>query len=133
MRFRGPLRKNLLSSCADVGPEDGIDPRKDDLKRSDKAPNRKALQLCSQVERTLNLVLVDSGEECLRDLLVAAVDPAPDSTRLLVTLCPALSAEAGDPGQVMAALHRAQRLLRREVAAAIHRKKTPELTFRLIG
>jgi ribosome-binding factor A len=123
----------LLSSCADVGPEDGIDPRKDNGKRSDRVPNRKALQLCSQVERTLSLVLAECGEECLRDLLVAAVEPAPDSTRLLVTLCPAPSAAPTDTGPVLAALGRAQPLLRREVAGAIHRKKTPQLTFCLGG
>jgi ribosome-binding factor A len=131
MKFREPLRKDMLSSCADIGPEDGLDPRKDNLKRSRHVPNRKALQLCSQVEQTLSLVLPACGEECLRDLLVTAVVPAPDSTRLLVTLCHAPSAEVRDTVVVLAALQRAQPLLRREVAAAIHRKKTPELTFRL--
>jgi ribosome-binding factor A len=132
MRFRGPLRKDLLSSCADVGPEDGIDPRKDKPITS-KVPNRKALQLCSQVEHTLSLVLAECGTECLRDLLVATVEPAPDSSRLLVTLSPAPSAESADFNLVLAALERAQSLLRREVASAIHRKKVPQLTFRMIG
>jgi ribosome-binding factor A len=132
MRFRGPLRKDLQSSCADVGPEDGLDPRKDAVKRSSKAPNRKALQLCRQIEQALNLLLPDCGEELLRDLLVAAVVPAPDSTRVLVTLCSTPAGEAIDQGAVLNALQRAKALLRREVAAAIHRWKVPELTFRVI-
>ena len=66
MRFRGPLQKDLQSSCADVGPEDGLDPRKDTVKRCARAPNRKALQLCHQIEQTLNLLLPDCGEELLR-------------------------------------------------------------------
>jgi ribosome-binding factor A len=133
MKFRGPLRRDLLASCADVGPEDGIDPRKDNWKRSGQVLNRKALQLCSQVERTLSLVLAECGEECLRDLLVAAVEPAPDSTRLLVTLCPAPSAAPTDTAGVLTALGRAQPLLRREVAGAIHSRKMPQLAFRLSG
>ena len=133
MRFRGPLRRDLLSSCADVGPGDGFDPRKDTEKRTGKAPNRKALQLCGQVERALSLSLADSSEDCLRDLLVAQVEPAPDSTRLLITVYAVPSAAAVDRDARLAALEHARPRLRREVAAAIHRRKAPELTFRLLN
>lgn len=132
MRFRGPLRKDLLASCNAIDPEDGVLPGKDGWKRSSRVANRKTLQLCSQVEHTLHLALATCGEACLRDRMVAAVEPAPDSTRLLVSLCPAPSAEPHEPAEVLAALQRAQAFLRREVASAIHRKKVPELTFRMI-
>ena len=93
------------TTCADPDPEDGKDPRKDYLKRPNLAPNRKALQLCSQVERTLNLILPDCGEDRLRDLLVLSVEPAPDSTRLLVTLGQTPSAVGAEPAEMLAAQH----------------------------
>jgi ribosome-binding factor A len=132
MKFRGPLRKNLLSSCAAVGPDDGTDPRYDRSHRPVKVPNRKALQLCGEVQQTLSLVLADCGEDCLRGLEVTGVIPAPDSTRLLVSLAALPSASLEDHSAVMAALERASPFLRSEVAAAIHRKKVPELVLRVV-
>jgi ribosome-binding factor A len=52
---------------------------------------------------------------------------------LLVRLCPSASATEVDSNQVLEHLHRAQARLRREVAAAIHRKRVPELTFCVVG
>ena len=49
--------------------------------------DRKALQLCRQVERTLGLVL--SGElndDRVRDLMILSVTPAPRGNHMLVTL-----------------------------------------------
>ena len=47
--------------------------------------NRKALQLCGEVGRTLSQVLAwESGDDLLRDVVVDSVTPAPDSSRLLV-------------------------------------------------
>lgn len=94
--------------------------------------NRKALQLCRQVERTLGIVLAGQcGDNVLRDLLVQSVVPAPDSTRLLVTLTFSGPASIGI-GEVLSRLQRAHGLLRGEVASAIHRRKVPELTFQIL-
>ena len=49
MKARKPSRQVLLSSCADVGPEDGQDPRVFFRKPSGGVKNRKALQLCGQL------------------------------------------------------------------------------------
>src|SRR6185369_5128262 len=64
------------------GEGDGHDPRFDP-RQSCKVGNRKALQLCRQVEHALSMALEG---DVLRDLTVQSVMPAPDSTRLLVTL-----------------------------------------------
>lgn len=130
MSSRKPSRRQLLSSCADLGPDDGVDPRTLFRKPSGRVSNRKALQLCGQVGRTLNEVLAACGDDSLRELIVASVRPAPTSARLLVTVCPAVRGPI-DPSLVLERLQRASGLLRREVAAAIHRRKTPELTFRV--
>lgn len=131
MHFKKPSRKDLLSSCEDIGPDDGVDPRLPPRDFSRQPPRRKSLQLCSQVARTLNDVFAwECGDDLLQELIVESVQPAPNSGRLLVTVL--LSTETADVDQVMQRLHRAQGLLRSEVAAAIHRRRVPELTFRVI-
>jgi ribosome-binding factor A len=129
MRFKRVSRDELLSSCADIGPEDGGDARDFYKKPSEKVANRKALQLCGQVARTLSLVFSESGDNVLRELVVESVQPAPTSARLLITLSiPTCVAES----IAVHCIERASGWLRNEVAAAIHRRKTPELQFRVV-
>ena len=131
---RRPGKPQIELLCAEVGPEDGIDPR---YVRREPPPNRaarKTLQLCKQVERELSLALAgDCADPVLGDLQVLSVEPAPNSARLLVTVSPSPSAAPLDANEVTAHLARASGKLRCEIAAAIHRKKTPELAFCLIG
>jgi ribosome-binding factor A len=94
--------------------------------------HRKALQLCAQVMRTLNSVLVGEADPVLRDLLVVEVVPAPDTKRLLVSVVLTPSAAEREPVEVLSSLHHAQGHLRTEVAAEITRKKAPELSFRVL-
>src|SRR5262249_31902017 len=117
-------------SCIDVGPEDGSDPRDFFRKSPGPVTNRKALQLCGQVADTLNLVLAACGDDLLRRLIVASVQPAPTSVRLLVTVCPGVPTESLEAAEVLERLQRAAGMLRTEVAAGVHRKKAPELLFR---
>src|SRR5215831_20065616 len=131
MKPKKPSRQELLSSCADVGPEDGQDPRVFFRKPSGGVKNRKALQLCGQVARTLSTVLPgECGDAVLREVLVETVEPFPDSSRLLVTVRLPTGSEV-PPATVLEHLRRAGGMLRSEVAAAIHRKRAPELTFRV--
>ena len=111
-----------------LGPEDGIDPR---LIRSDltgRTIRRNTLQLCRQVARTLGEALAGCADEVLRDLHVVGVVPAVGGGRLLVTL-----AASRPDGRAESHLARAYGLLRSEVAAAINRRRTPELVFRVVG
>lgn len=88
------------------------------------------MQLCRQVERTLNYVLSECGDELIADLFVESVQPAPDASRLLVTvLAPDQSHE---PMEVLAHLHRAAGFVRSEIASSIHRKRVPELAYRCV-
>jgi ribosome-binding factor A len=131
MKPKNPSRRDLLSSCEALGPGDGVDPRLEPRDTSRKVKNRKALQLCGQVARTLGLALAACGDEVLRDLAVASVVPAPTSARLLVTLYSLTLADTIEAEAVLQRLQRAAGLLRSEVAAAIHRRKAPELLFRV--
>ena len=92
--------------------------------------NRKALQLCRQVERTLTYVLSDLNDDVLAGLMVQSVQPAPNASRLLVTVCPMDT--TADPVKVLTHLHSAAGRLRAEIGSAIHRKRVPELMFRCV-
>jgi len=134
MRPRKVLRRDVLRSCAEAGPGDGLDPRYDRPDEPAKVANRKALQLCGQVADTLVLVLAgDSADDLLRDLLVEAVVPAPNSSRLLITVSPSLAAADADLDAIRLCLDRARGRLRGEIAAAIHRRRVPDLTFRVVN
>jgi ribosome-binding factor A len=93
--------------------------------------DRKLKQLCAQVGRALNLTLTGAcRDEVLQNLLVEAVEPAPDALRLQVTFT---SADPDlPPATALDHLERARGMLRSAVAAAIHRGKTPELAFRVL-
>ncbi len=111
--------------------EDGADPRDFFKPQQQRRPHRKTLQLCSQIQRTLEYVL--SGEmddDVLRGLMVQQVRPAPDATRLLVTVMP-LDEEVS----VESILHRLSIVsgrLRTEIARSINRRKTPQLSFEVM-
>ena len=133
MTLRKPSQKQLRSLCAQPHPDDGLEPR-EWLKegRSGRKTSRKAWQLCGQVAEALGQVLAgDCGDDVLRNLQVVAVEPAPDASRLLVTVCVQPPSEVISPALVLERLARASGRLRCEVAAAITRKRTPTLGFRL--
>ena len=88
---------------------------------------RKARQLCRQVQRALNLALADrKADDGANDLFVEDVSPAPDCGHLLVHVV----IPADRPiTEALSALRRDAPRLRSEVALAITRKRAPELSF----
>ena len=132
MKRNDPSRNEIKDLCSEPASEDGGDPRDWLHQSSSRRGGRKTRQLCRQVERTLNYVLAgECDDDLLRDFTVIAVEPAPDTARLLVTVSPNL------PGtyqlaEVLKHLQAACPMLRSLVAASIHRKRAPELTFRVV-
>jgi ribosome-binding factor A len=86
----------------------------------DRHAQRKTWQFCRQVQRALNLSLAD------RDLFVEEVVPAPDCGRLVVQVSVPPDRSVAD---AIGELRRDAARLRAEVAAAITRKRAPELSF----
>lgn len=116
MRFAGNR-----SRSRDAGGQDS---------RFDRKYDRKLQQLCRQAHRALMYVLpVDMADPLLQDLCVMRVLPAPDVTRLLVQL--ASTRDPSDAPEILERLSRVSGRLRGEVAAAITRKRAPELVFHL--
>lgn len=88
--------------------------------------DRKQRQLCSQVETALDLALGASANPLLQGCWVVDVRPAPDQTRLRVRVQTADSVPIHDLEE---ALLGATPWLRSEVAAFVHRRKTPTLVI----
>jgi ribosome-binding factor A len=97
--------------------------------KADGQAGRKALQLCGQVRDALGVILPGLADEVLRGLTVVSVEPAPHTGRLRVTVAVPSPADATDRTTAAEHLGRAAGLIRREVAASVHRRKAPELTF----
>jgi ribosome-binding factor A len=129
------MHEILREYCAEVGDDDGLNPRDDRKGDEDgRRQSRKSRQLCRQVAETLDWVLSgDSHDELLQSLRVAAVEPAPYSSRLLVTVVTDLPAEKADRQSILDRLQEHTGRLRCEVAASINRRKVPTLVFQVIG
>jgi|GEM_PF-1173376 len=127
------LLERMRELVAEVGDGDGIPSRLDkrrerqDQKRQKKG-RRKTRQLCGQVARILNIELPMSADPLLHGLWVEVVEPAPDTSRLRVTVRPA-AVDDVSPDLRLARLEAARGRLRTAVAEAITRKKSPDLCF----
>src|SRR5688572_7217552 len=120
---------NLESPQGEAGAEDGSDPRTMFQDPSYQG-NRKALQLCRQVQRALGYALGGLDDDVLASLYVESVEPAPNDKHLMVTVSP-LDPDIA-PEDVLIRIHRVLGRLRSEVASDIHRKRVPELSFRCL-
>ena len=93
-------------------------------------PGVRERRLCEQVRHALEYALSgESNDDLLRMLYVAKVDPAPDADRLMVTVVPLTKDERPDPAAVITRLHAHAGALRSAVAAAISRRKVPDLIY----
>jgi ribosome-binding factor A len=141
MHRKKPSRRQLESLCADIQPDDGVDPKlffrrqkKSWPAREPGAVHRKSWQLCSQVAETLNLVLTgECGDQVLQGLQVVAVEPAPNAAQLLVLVTSSPTDPAPDPSAVLQHLAAAHGRLRSAVAGAIVRRRAPKLTFQYLA
>jgi len=132
MKHDHALPQPVRSLCSEIGPEDGIDPREFLRGYARKKGGRKTLQLCAQIAETLNYAFAAvCNNDIVRELGVVSVQPAPDESRLLVTVSPSLN-DACDPLEILEQLSAVHGKLRAEIANSIHRKKVPELTFRVL-
>ena len=90
-------------------------------------PDRKALQLCRQVQEALMWVLGSAtGDDRLAACSVEAVEPLPGGNRLLVKVGVPPDLPASEVTERLAA---AAPVLRTEVAQSITRRKVPELVY----
>ena len=104
----------------------GIDPSAFLSSQTDRKAERKTRQLCREVRDALGLALSGLEDGTLAGAWVADVLPGADASQLRVVVVSSMQSNADATYQ---ALRRAAGLLRSEVAAAINRKRTPQLSF----
>ncbi len=133
MKRKKRVRGRTDPPCASLHEDDGIDPRKYFGPERETKRDIKTRRLCGMVARTLDLVFAgECGDSVLCDLTVQSVTPAPDASRLAVAVQLTIPHDGVGPREVLERLTRAHGLLRSAVAAAIDRKRVPELTFRVL-
>lgn len=112
-------------------PDDGVDPRTFfDRRNHDRSRNHKARMLSSQVAECLQLVFDNAlHDPDLQDVHLHGVEPGSDAGTLRVTV---VVADPNDVVRVRNALGRAAGRLRSEVARAVHRRRVPQLLFRVV-
>jgi ribosome-binding factor A len=133
MERHSKAKDTLSHYRAEADSDDGLDPR--DFFKSKNQPRgtgRKTQQLCAQVAETLEQVLGEASDPAVQVLQVVEVAPAPDASQLLVLLVPIVATADFDVEATSEALLRASGWLRSQVAAAITRKRAPQLVFRVI-
>ena len=127
--------QNWNDVCGQSGEEDGVDPRlaRRSSESRHRGQDRKTGQLCQQVAHVLESVLSgEAHDDDLRNLSVISVVPAPDASRLLVTVEPWGQDEPPAFDVLNEKLRRATPWLRSELSASISRRKTPDLTFQIV-
>lgn len=135
MTLNKRTRAQILTHCGEIHEDDGVDPREYfKAGRIHKKEDHKAKQLCRQVAETLDQVLSgETSDDVLRGLRVATVVPAPNSSRLLVTLHLDCAPGDFDRNLVEQRLATCNGRLRGEIAATITRRKTPTLVLHVVG
>lgn len=132
MKSRKRSKPDLRALCAEVHPDDGVDPR-DVFSReagSRQKVSRKDRQLCKQISQVLACALSGQcADPVLQDLRVVCVEPTSDPSRLLATVELASLGGQVSVEDVLGRLKQVQGFLRSEMAASITRKRTPELGF----
>jgi ribosome-binding factor A len=90
--------------------------------------NHKDLQVCRQVHDVLSLALAEVDDPVIDQLALISVEPAPGAGRVLVTFAAPASV---DPDVALERIRELGPELREEVAAEVHRRRAPELVFRI--
>lgn len=124
-------RERGFPLAGDVSADDEADPARYFGSGSrNRRADWKARQLCRQVERSAALTLAELFEcGALASSAVAGVAPAPDASRLRVSVVLSPGKTPSDLEAAAATLREKAGLFREEAARAIHRKRAPEIVF----
>jgi ribosome-binding factor A len=87
-------------------------------------------QLCREAFEAIGLALATLNDEAWSDVELVAVEPAPDASRLAVVV---RASGATPPALVEQKLEQISGYLRSELASAIHRKRVPSLSYRVLS
>jgi len=121
-----PVTPGERSDLIEEDLDDSVFFRRRESRRTSPRHAHKDHQLCAQVAALIATALYELDDPVLSGLMVATVAPAPDASRLLVTVLDPASHPAD---LVVAHLFGIRGHLRAEIALGITRKRVPELAF----
>lgn len=101
------------------------------MSRNRTTENRQRSRVSREVEEVVSLALGASGDTRLRDLVVHSVVPSDDGARMVVRVVLPKAGSFEQIEEVYEALGIARAWLRRQLAADINRKRTPDLEFQV--
>lgn len=112
--------------------EGAVDPDRFFSDNTPAKPEHHTQAFCKQVQRTLSTVLSgECSDMLLQDLQVLAVLPAPNAGNLMIVVSPrTMQVTMMD---VLERLERVTPLLRARIAQESTRKKTPQLSYQVLG
>ena len=128
-RKASPLWHSL---CDEHGTDDGVDPRLF-FGRTHQSENHRAKRLCVAARRALALGLAPLLGEVGRSLAIESVEPAPRPGAFLVVVRADHPLEPDERRRLLGTLESARGALRAELGWTIKRRRTPDLTFLVLG
>lgn len=130
MKISNKWLREAETLCAELGPDDGIDPCTLLRGRSRKHKQHKTLQLCKKAKRVISLVLAgEMNDPLLQALQVIEVHAESDDQFLRIEVGHSDPLDTSSEGQVLSALQQAQGYLRSVVAQSVKRKRISALRF----
>ena len=130
---------DLFELCDELRSDDGISPaeiqkrKQSELRRQNRSkPNHHAQQLCKQVLHVIDDALIcECCDPILEDLRTISVQPKAGSSALEVVFATS-ECNLARISEMHAALKHVNGLLRSAVGGSIHRKRVPQLNFKIV-
>lgn len=126
-------RQSAASLCEEIGPEDGVDPRRLSRTFAMEKEGHKSRQLCKAAQRTLSLLLGGEFSDSLLQCLTV-VDVTSDEAGASLSIS-FIYRNAGSPAhedRILEKLHAVQGSLRAAIARSVNRRRVPVLRFKLM-
>ncbi|HKJ50560.1 MAG TPA: hypothetical protein VKB27_03610 [Gammaproteobacteria bacterium] len=119
--------------CADIGPEDGIDPRLAARAVGRKTKNHKGRQLGKEARHVLSMIFAgELSDPIFRDLVVIGVTPTDDGQFLIVSLALIDDSIETSEARILEKCCAVNGYLRSAIAWSVNRKRVPMLKFELL-
>jgi len=119
--------------CADIGPEDGIDPRLAARAMHRKTKNHKGRQLGKEARHILSMIFAgELSDPIFQDLEVIDVTPTDDGQFLIVSLVLIDDSIETSEARILEKCHALNGYLRSAIAWSVKRKRVPMLKFELL-
>lgn len=119
--------------CAELGPEDGVDPRVLAKKHVEKTKSYKCQQLCKVAKQTLALVITgELSDPLLYSLNVEDVVVSKDGQFFIISISIGNYDLSPCEGEILHKLQAIKGYLRTTIAQSVKRKKVPALKFQVV-